>query len=117
MFTLILDLTILISPLCLLSFLLTTSSRILFTLTAIFIFCLTVLATYLNFPFWKIYLPQTGLIFGFTLLFIILPIAIFNIAAFIKGMGIIKKQQNCKNPKAEHFILFSLTLGCLFLGN
>ncbi|MBD2457962.1 hypothetical protein H6G80_28345 [Nostoc sp. FACHB-87] len=81
-----------------------------FRIVSIFIFCITILATNISFPFWKIYSPQTGISLSFIFLFIGLPIAILNGFALARASSIIVKN---KSRKTEYFTLFILTLGIL----
>ncbi|MBD2492983.1 hypothetical protein H6G75_01365 [Nostoc sp. FACHB-280] len=81
-----------------------------FRIVSILIFCITILATNISFPFWKIYSPQTGISLSFIFLFICLPIAVLNGFALTRSFIMIAKN---KSQKSEYFTLIILTLGIL----
>jgi hypothetical protein len=81
-------------------------------LISVLLFWLTISATNFSFPFWKIYLPQTGVSLAFTLIFICLPLALLNGLALSKIFRIVKQT----NKRRKEFIvaLIFLVLGLLF---
>ncbi|HEY9710502.1 MAG TPA: hypothetical protein V6D48_20000 [Oculatellaceae cyanobacterium] len=85
-------------------------------LTSILLFWLTVSATNLCFPFWKIYLPQTGMIFGFILILVCFPLTVFNIVALIKIVKIINQNRKQKTVFKYMFILIALGFLCFGIG-
>ncbi len=84
-----------------------------FLLISFLLFYLTVSATNFCFPFWKIYLPQTGASFAFILIFISLPISILNIVALIKIFRVINRN---RQKKEYTFIFAIVALGFLYFG-
>jgi hypothetical protein len=92
-------------------FLLERGSWLSYLLISVILFGLTISATNLSFPFWKIYLPQIGLHFALILIPICLPIALFNGLALKKIVKIITN--NKKRRKKFIFPLTFLTLGML----
>jgi hypothetical protein len=81
---------------------------------SVIVFYLTISATNYCFPFWKIYLPQTGVSLAFILLFIGFPIAILNIIVLNKIISSIN--QNRKQKKEYIFMLILVALGFGFFG-
>ena len=81
---------------------------------SVIVFYLTISATNYCFPFWEIYLPQTGLSLAFILLFIGFPIAILNIIVLKKIISSIN--QNRKQKKEYIFMLILVALGFGFFG-
>ena len=81
---------------------------------SVIVFYLTISATNYCFPFWEIYLPQTGVSLAFILLFIGFPIAILNIIVLKKIISSIN--QNRKQKKEYIFMLILVALGFGFFG-
>lgn len=75
------------------------------------IFGLTLLATNISFPFWKIYSPETGVSLAFTEFFMGFPIAIINGSALLRLLII---AYNDKRRIKKHIPSFiTLCSGCL----
>lgn len=81
-------------------------------LISILLFWATVSATNFCFPFWKIYPPQTGVVIAFKLLFVGLPITIFNIVALSKISRIINQSRKRQKEYTLVFVLVALGFLC-----